>query len=1144
MAASFGESARHELTEFLAPLQNAARDQRVLGDWLAEIGHTERISAEPALLDIARQAADLVQTLSALDATALQSWEGVGQVLETAGGASDLWDRLRGFALDPLRLQAAEGLPEDIMSLLLASYLRRRRPTLFRIGSLLTVVQARENSPVEPGITENGATVRYPHVLDRFRFAAINGLLSEPGETLRQAYFPNGLSSGADTWTAAAQLFPNLSYVADELGLAWRSEYPPVVEPAPPAQPADPGPDEDDFIEHPDPGDGSQPLTPAPPPPGDEYFAGYFPTFTVTIARAETADAQALCELHLRVSSLQHPAGVAGYVLTTSGAFNTTRSGERWKLTLSANGEIPGFAIESTKFGLAPNENGLAGGVAKVLLERLPPEGAPGPVATVGTAPGTRLELGSVSFEADVFYDPARTGAVLQFGASSCALVIAPADTDSLLASFLPGDGLSIRFDLGLVWSSGGGVTFRGAAGLDTTLPVGLSVGGLSLPNLYLGLRAADSVVAAEISGAVGLAVGPVHLLVDRVGLNAALTFPPEGGNLGAADLDIGFKPPSGVGLEVLAPGISGGGFIGRDPETGRYSGAFDLKAGEIDIGAVGLLDTGLAGHPRYALLIALHATFPAIQVGLGFALTGIGGLIALNRRVDVDTLRDRLASGTAGRVLTLQGAIDDTPALLADLDAVFPTAPGVTVVGPTVQLIWADLVHFDIGVFIEMPGPTRVVLLGSAHAEIQRDGETYLNIRVDILGDIDVRATKAAFDAVLIDSHLLGTLDLTGGAAFRLSGGDQPYAVLTLGGFHPAYNPEPLKFPASLTRIAMVHGTPNDELYLRFEGYFAITSNTLQFGAAVEALMQSGNFKVHGTLSFDALIQFVPFHFQFDIRASVHVSYKGHNLAGLTLTGALSGPGPVVLRAKVCIELLFFDICFSHTFELGPPTPPPLPPAPDVLTALLAELVDPARLRGQSGDPHVEIRPPDPDGAAVPVILPIGPLVWEQHKAPLELLLDRVGGTPLSTPAQVSATASTSTTATADWFPPGQFVNLSDDQALTRPAYELLPSGLRLAGGPGTDGPAAQTTLQINEIRLPTRAVRPTRADAFPTWLMSGPARKAAPLIAVTTEAWTVAGPGGVLDGLPGAQARRLADLTTTTQAVPSTDQLSAFAF
>ena len=194
------------------------------------------------------------------------------------------------------------------------------------------------------------------------------------------------------------------------------------------------------------------------------------------------------------------------------------------------------------------------------------------------------------------------------------------------------------------------------------------------------------------------------------------------------------------------------------------------LQAGPVGITGLGLLDARLpGGAPGYALLVALSATFPAVEIGFGFALTGVGGLLALNRRVDVDALRGRLAAGTAGRILAPQDPVRNAPALLADLDAVFPVAPGITVVGPTVQLLWAGLVHLDVGVFIELPGPARVVLLGSAHAEIERDGRAYLSIRVDIVGVIDLRAEMAAFDAALVDSHLMGILDMTGGAAFRL---------------------------------------------------------------------------------------------------------------------------------------------------------------------------------------------------------------------------------------------------------------------------------------------------------------------------------------------------------------------------------------
>jgi hypothetical protein len=518
-----------------------------------------------------------------------------------------------------------------------------------------------------------------------------------------------------------------------------------------------------------------------------------------------------------------------------------------------------------------------------------------------------------------------------------------------------------------------------------------------------------------------------------------------------------------------------------------------------------------------------------------------VGGLLAITRRDDVDALRSRLAAGTAGRILEPQDPIRNAPALLADLDAVFPIAPGITVVGPTAQLVWADLVHFDIGVFIELPGPARVVLLGSAHAEIGFDDRVYLSVRVDVVGVVDLRADTAAFDAVLVDSHLLGMLDLTGGAAFRLSWGAQPYAVLTLGGFNPGYNPAPLSFPATLTPIAMVHGKPSDEVYLRFEGYFAVTSNTLQFGASVEAAINSGGFSIHGSLGFDALIQFVPFHFEFDIRASVHVAYHGHNLAGLTLTGSLSGPGPVVLRAKVCIELLFFDICFSHTFELGPSSPPPVPVAPDLLDALLGELANPARLRAAGApDPYVRLRPPEPT-LTTPLVTPTGALTWEQQRAPLGLLLTRLAGAPLPAPAQVTATSSTSSAPASDWFAPGQFLDLTDDQALTRPAFEQLTSGLQLGGTADRDGPSAQTTLTTREIRLPAGTPTPRPPTAFPTWVLVTAAVPAAPVIAITTERWTVTAPTGEQTELTGAQARQLASLAPDAQAIPEMDQIAA---
>jgi hypothetical protein len=766
----------------------------------------------------------------------------------------------------------------------------------------------------------------------------------------------------------------------------------------------------------------------------------------------------------------------------------------------------------------------------------------------LGTADGSHISVQTISMTAGVEIRPTGGHEVfLELALDRLRLSIRPAadETDAFLYKLVGADGIAAELSPALRFSNVTGLHLSGAAGLEGRFPVDLQAGPVEVEAISVGVKPASRGLDLEIGASISGEFGPIAVSVERIGLNAAVRFPdPPMGNLGPLDVAFGFLPPIGMGLSVKAMGVlTGGGFVGYDPSTGRYSGQLQLQAGALGVAGIGILDTRLPSGD-YSLLVLLGATFPAIQIGMGFALTGVGGLLGLNRRINQDALRSRFAAGTAGRLLSPQDPVRNVPALIADLESVFPATPGVTVLGPTVQLIWAELVHLDVGVFVELPRASQAVLLGSAYADISGDGRTYLSIRVDVIGLIDLQAETAAFDAALVDSHLLGVLDLTGGAAFRLCWGAQPYAVLSLGGFNPAYNPEPLSFPASLARIAMVHGIPTDEVYLRFEGYFAITSNTLQFGASVEAALNYGGWAIHGSLGFDALIQRVPYHFEVDIRATVNVAYSGHSLASLTLTGALSGPGPVLLRAKVCIEVLFFDVCFSHTFELGPTTPPPAPVALDLLDVLQAELLNPSRLHaGGASDPFVQLRA-QAALSATPVLVPTGVPIWDQQRAPLDLLLTRLGGTPLPSPTLVSATSTTAAGNVTDWFAPGSFVDLTNDEALTSPGYELLSSGLRLAGIGGTDGPSAETTPVMRQIRLPAAASTTNPVAGFPGWLLVTSTRAASAVLAVTSETWIVIGAGGDIIGLTGAQARRVAAASGESRAIPAIDRVAAFAF
>lgn len=99
--------------------------------------------------------------------------------------------------------------------------------------------------------------------------------------------------------------------------------------------------------------------------------------------------------------------------------------------------------------------------------------------------------------------------------------------------------------------------------------------------------------------------------MVDRVGITGTVTFPQNGGNLGVADLALGFKPPSGIGLSVDAEGVlTGGGFLFHDEAQELYAGAMQLSLHEeITLKAFGLIATRMPDGSRgYSLIVFITA--------------------------------------------------------------------------------------------------------------------------------------------------------------------------------------------------------------------------------------------------------------------------------------------------------------------------------------------------------------------------------------------------------------------------------------------------------------------------------------------------------------------------------------------------------
>jgi hypothetical protein len=676
------------------------------------------------------------------------------------------------------------------------------------------------------------------------------------------------------------------------------------------------------------------------------------------------------------------------------------------------------------------------------------------------------------------------------------------------------GEGIRFDLNLDLAYVESRGVMLNLGAGLDVTFDLDWTPLGDRDPakrgfdltihsiRLVIPLQATqdDLSVRGEVRFHASLRIGPVILVVD--GLGGWVGYWKD--NPTASRKYVGFLPPTGAGLELVLPMVTGGGFLDfTGGPNDKFGGLIYLKIGPVEVTAFGLHElTGQAGEAnrKTSLIVVIGIRFsPGIQLGFGFAITGFGGLVGINRRSDTDALRERLTSGAAGNVLFAEDPVRNAPQILGDLGALFPPAAGVYVFGPTIQLTWLSVAgksfaKLDVGIFIELPGPSKIVLLGSLRAEIP-GADVLLHLRLDFVGLIDFQKKVIEFDATLIDSHALGIFVITGDAAFRSSYGDQPYVMLTIGGFHPDFNPEPAVFP-ELTRVALTLKTPTTVLFLRFEAYLAVTTNSFQVGGQLEVGIHAGPLNAIGFVSLDALIQFIPFHFEVAISAGFRVRWNALTLAGVKITGTLTGPGPVTVTGSFCIELLFFDICWSDSFSLGGGGEPAAAPVGSTAQALQSELTEPSNVEADGGDDAHAAQQSRGTPPARALISPIGALVWTQRRVPLNLLIDRFEGRPLAQrqslrltaarPGQPDPDPGLPQNPVVDWFSPGSFANLNDSERLNRPSFERLGAGLRFGFGDDAATPSVHSP-QVIEIRLPQPPVISLLLLALPAVTVEG---------------------------------------------------------
>jgi hypothetical protein len=1004
MSSSLFDSLARGLSALLDTVERAGDNPASLNRLLAPIGVMPDADSR-ALVDGLAAVVRLKKQVKSLAAQATPSFGRIAALLDASADAFEALQQLEraGGALSEL-----EGLGQDLVTLLVIAYMESRAPALRPAAALLTLIEPAEEQQGHPPVVRDGRLLREPYRLDRFRVDRLPKLLRDPVPTLRAEY-GNPLATAQDSQAMADKLFPRLLRLFRSLGVSCRYGY----------------------------------------DPADEAFLGDAAPLMAhaLIIYSDDPLNAAADEAGLVLSLSSAEQGDLGLVISPFGTLSSQWPAGRWMivLDLTAGVDLLAWGRHGLTLLAGVGTVEVRGSISATLAA--PDEGPP---FIFGVPSGSRLEVRGAQLSAETTLSQKRQTVALSAAVASAALIIAPGDADSFLSSSLPAKGLRADFDLGLAWSNERGFSLSGNAGLKATLPVGLSIGGVSVPTVHLGLHANDADVGAEVSASVGLSIGPVHALVDRVGIRTLMSFPEKGGNLGVVDLEIGFKPPSGVGIKVDSPFVTGGGFLSFEKD--QYAGAMLLNIeGGITVTAIGVIATKLPNHAKgFSFVVMITAQgFKPIPLGLGFTLTAIGGLLAINRTCNEEFLREGIQNNTLNHLLFPKDPIRNAPQIFGTLNKAFPPSIGSYLFGPVVQICWGTppVLTMDLGLVLELGNKRRLIILGRVSAILPSEKHDLIRLQMNALGIIDFDQKSISLDAVLYDSRLVGKFPITGSMAMRLRWGSAPIFALSIGGFHPAFKPPPA-FPV-LKRLA-ISLSDTENFRLRIECYLAITSNTLQFGAKVELMARAGRFSIEGRLSFDVLIQFDPFFFQADFQARVQLKFHSHNLFSVDVKGQLLGPRPLHIKGKATFGIWWchFSVRFDKTLVEG--ERPPQLEAINVLEQLIVALKDSRNWSGQLAEGErraVILR--ELEGTVQVVLHPLDRLSVKQNVVPLELEISKFGNTTpagarLFTINRLTLDGNvTQFSRVKDFFAPAQFLDLSEDEKLAAPSFEAMTAGI-----------------------------------------------------------------------------------------------------
>jgi hypothetical protein len=1028
-----------EFRKFFEPLRLALVSPDELAAFLRRFGFEFDGSQVSAAAGQLAPMAASIEELSETTSAALADGIDAADLVTIADAAQPLFEGIANFsesisniapggALSPQDYASAlEAMPEELFDVLLTEYLSLNAPIVLHSLAFLDVVR-NEKIPAQGHARSRGIAYAMPS----YQWDRIGLLFDDPSAWAEQSY-GWGVDFQSDKFIRRlARIFEYLGGYAEIREMS-------------PAQTAV-------FMPH---------LAASPVPP---TFALAPVVKSLATRTSEEAGAyEGINELGLAffpvagktdpASNADNGIGVAPYTEGTIAESIDLSANKQLKLTGNigaVGGIVFSYRPSGASVDLGVDEVAFSGSFTVELVVN--PSDGQATIIFIGEPGSTRIEASSIVASVGGSASNAGGDFFAAFAVKTLHVVI-DASGDGLLGSILSGPVDVQAGDIVLGWRSGRGLYFEGGTSIAVKIPVDKQLGPFHLYDIGVALDWKDAVSATGTVTA-DARIGPLYAFVEGLGLTTRLV-PSDHGTLGRYDIEFGLKFPTGYAVALEAAPIEGGGYLSvRDNE---YRGALALKFETFGFSAFAILNTRLPGGARgFSFVASIFGDF-VIPLGYGFFLTGLGGLIGINRTVNTEGLRQVLYGGELDSILFPDDPITNAATILDNTALIFPPREDQYVFGPMARIAFNQpaLIEGKLGVVLEIGKNTRILILGALGTHLPSRDTPLVSLEVSFFGEIDFGAGTVSFDATLQNSYVLAW-GVSGDMAVRTGWAQRINHVVSFGGLHPRF-PRPANLP-DLRRMSINFGSNNPRVTMWC--YQAVTLNSLQFGAGADLYAKGpkirfvGRLAAEGHVSFDALIYFNPFAFDAELSGSLSLLVDGDVIMGLGFDLRLTGPNNYVIDGRVWATVFGIDVGFGVRHEWGDrrDLPDAIADPIGILRDAIAAAPILESVRAKTLSDGVRFVQPPPGEESLKASSPVGALRFTQRALPLGVAIEKIGE------ASIVGGASTFDLAAfvgndpvalnpADLeFVRGHFWKMSEADRLRTPAFERHKSGFLIA--------------------------------------------------------------------------------------------------